>query len=103
MDVSPSSRRARQFRHAFGRGGTLDALLVFKRGLELLDLTLFFLGFFFVSVQSFRSTTAVIVKSCTSCITGCCTISDICNYEIIHCHLYKSTCEDFFILPGAAL
>lgn len=46
--------------------------------------------FFFVSVQSCRSTTAVIVNSCTSCITGCCTISDICNYEIIHCHLYKN-------------
>lgn len=47
---------------------------------------------YFVSVQSCRSTTAVIVNSCTSCITGCCTISDICNYEIIHCHLYKNTC-----------
>ena len=61
--------------------------------LDLVDFTsifFLFLFFFFVSVQSCRSTTAVIVNSCTSCITGCCTISDICNYEIIHCHLYKN-------------
>lgn len=64
-----------------------NALSVFKLGLGLLD----FFPSLFVSVQSCRSTTAVIVKSCTSCITGCCTISDICNYEIIHCHLYKNT------------
>lgn len=65
-----------------------NALVVFKLGLGLLD---FIFPSFFVSVQSCCSTTAVIVNSCTSCITGCCTISDICNYEIIHCHLYKNT------------